>query len=125
MLEFTKTQTANAARRSMKTSYVIVGSEIPNAQGHITTAVLELTTIHSKERKAFYHSAVRTRNHTDGMFQVGSYDLFEVSPIERMSTPAARYSAKALEAAHAAYLEAIGSRELIPGALEWAAAKEI
>lgn len=123
MQDFTKTQTKNAGRRSIKTSFTITGSAQVDAQGHTTMAVLEVTTSHHTDQKMFFSTVNRMRTHRDGMFTVGSYDLMEKAPIKSGVLSVARYSAKALEATHAAYLESIAIQ--IPEALEWALAKTV
>jgi hypothetical protein len=123
MLEFTKTQSKNAGRRSIKTSYTITGSEQTDKFGHVSVAVLEVSTSHHADQKMFFSTVNRNRTHNDGMFTVGSYDLMEKAPIKSGVQQTARYSVKALEATHTAYVADIAAS--FETALVWASEKVV
>lgn len=91
------TRKDNADRRSVKITWTL--GEITAEDGRPATAVAQLSVIHNKDRKQFIASVMRVDVRSEGAFNVEMFQVMTGTRVSLPSMPAARFSAKALDAA--------------------------
>lgn len=102
------TRKDNARDRWVKITWVL--GEITGDDDRPATAVAQLFVGHNKDRKVFHASVQRVNTRQDGAFAVEMYQPFSGTRVQLPSTPVARFSAKALDAAVDAALAEIVAR---------------
>jgi hypothetical protein len=118
------TESRRLGDRSITTRYTLDDTEQPDRHGDPIRLALVLTTSHDRERKRLVSRADRIQ--LGPVFVRMSLSFGDAPPpLGAQAVPAARYSERALHAAHAAFEAAAADPATFAALLAWAADQRI